>query len=33
MVTEDSKEVKGKGYSKAVNEVDKKELHDIGKTG
>jgi hypothetical protein len=33
MVTEDSNEVKGKGDSKAVNDVDKKELHDTGKTG
>ena len=28
MVAEDNKEVKGKGDSKAVNDVDKKELHD-----
>jgi hypothetical protein len=33
MVAEDSKEVKEKGDSKAVNDVDKRELHDTGRTG
>jgi hypothetical protein len=33
MVTKVSKEVKGKGDSKAVDDVDKRELHDTGRTG
>jgi hypothetical protein len=28
MVAEDSKEIKGKGNSKAVDDVDQTELHD-----
>ena len=32
MVAEDNKEVKGKGDSKTVKDVDK-ELHDTGRTG
>ena len=30
MVAEDSKEVKGKGDSKTVKDVDEKELHGTG---
>ena len=33
MVAEDSKEVKEEGDNKAVNDVDKKELHDTGSRG
>jgi hypothetical protein len=33
MVAEDSEEVKGKGGSKAVDDVDKRELHYTGRTG
>jgi hypothetical protein len=33
MITEVSKEGKGKGDGKAVDDVDKRELHDTGRTG
>lgn len=33
MVAEDNKEVKEEGDSNAVNDVDRKELHDTGSRG